>query len=92
MPRLEFEAVLAHELLHVWLLEKDIQLSKKETEGLCNLGSALVYQADNSKLAERLLEKMESSSDRLYGKGFRKMKDKLQRLGWKGLKKLIENK
>jgi hypothetical protein len=52
MPKLEFEAVLAHELLHVWLVEENIEMSFKETEGFCNLGSALVYKSDNSKLAQ----------------------------------------
>ncbi len=86
IPQLNFDAVLAHELLHVWLIERDIKLSQKETEGFCNLGSALVYNADDSKFARVLLERMENSPDRMYGRGYRKMSDRLRRLGWKRLK------
>jgi hypothetical protein len=86
IPRLEFEAVLAHELLHAWLIENHSTLSKKETEGFCDLGSALIYQADGSKLAEMLLKRMEERTDRIYGKGYRKMNAKLKKLGWKRLK------
>ncbi|MCP5103463.1 MAG: protein DA1 [bacterium] len=89
IPQLNFDAVLAHELLHVWLIERDIKLSQKEAEGFCNLGSALVYQADDSKFARVLLERMESSPDRMYGKGYRQMKDRLRRLGWKRLKESL---
>ncbi len=91
MPSLEFEAVLAHELLHVWLTENHINLSKKEMEGFCNLASALVYLNDNSKLAQLLLKRMESSSDRIYGKGYRIMNKKLKKYGWKKLKRKISN-
>lgn len=86
IPQLNFEGVLAHELLHVWLIEKDIRLSQKEAEGFCNLGAALVYRADDSAFGRFLLEQMEESPDRMYGKGYRKMNDRLRRLGWKRLK------
>ncbi len=86
MPQLEFEAVLAHELLHAWLIERNIKRSKKDTEGFCNLGSALVYKTENSRFAQILLKRLENNPDRLYGKGYRKMNDKLQQWGWQKLK------
>ncbi len=89
MPQLAFEGVLAHELLHVWLNEHNIKMSEKETEGFCNLGQAMVYEKDNSKLAQSFLEQLENSDDRIYGKGYRKMKKQLQRYGWTRLKRLL---
>lgn len=89
IPRLEFEAVLAHELLHVWLIKNNIDLPGKEKEGFCNLGCALVYRADGSKLGKVLLNKMKDNPDPVYGKGYRMMNERLQDLGWKTLKKSI---
>lgn len=88
MPQLQFEASLAHELLHVWLTEKNIdrQLSNKDIEGFCNLGCALVYNHDNSKFSSLKLELMERNPDKWYGKGYREMKKRLQRFGWRRLK------
>ncbi|MCP5052443.1 MAG: protein DA1 [bacterium] len=86
MPRLQFEAVLAHELLHVWLIHRDSRLSDKLTEGFCNLGSALVYQSDGGAYARLMLKQMEENPHRLYGKGYRAMSRKLHQVGWKRLK------
>lgn len=88
LPKTEFEGVLAHELLHVWLKESEIELSSSNTEGFCNLGSMLVYENSKSKFAQILLENMENDPDRKYGRGYRKMKKKLNKWGWK---KLLRN-
>ncbi len=82
LPKLEFKGVLAHELLHVWLNEREIKLSHQQTEGFCNLGSQLIYKKEASRLADILLERLESNPDPNYGKGFRKMKKKLDKTGW----------
>jgi len=87
LPRIQFESVLAHELFHVWLNEQDIRISPKESEGFCNLASALIYQADTSELARHLLEKMHQDPDPVYGDGYRKMHKTLQQLGWQRLLK-----
>jgi hypothetical protein len=86
LPQLQFQSVLAHEFLHVWLMEKDIKLSTKDMEGFCNLGSALLYETEDSPFARFLLKQLEENPDRLYGGGYRKMKRLLQRLGWNRLK------
>lgn len=88
LPQLQFEAVLGHEFMHVWLNEKDIhnRLSNKDMEGFCNLACALVYEKDNSPFGRIKLKQMQDNPDRWYGKGYRNMKRRLQRLGWRRLK------
>lgn len=83
LPRLMFHAVLAHELIHVWLNERRLHhWSPKEVEGFCNLGSALVYQQDHSPLARVLEQRLESDPDPVYGDGYRLMKKRLHKKGW----------
>ncbi len=86
MPLIQFEAVLAHELLHAWLTAKEIALSEKETEGFCNLGSALVFQAESSPYSRLMVKHLQENPDRIYGDGYRLMNQRLQKLGWQRLK------
>ncbi|MBF0491700.1 MAG: protein DA1 [Deltaproteobacteria bacterium] len=93
LPQIEFEAVLAHELLHVWQNEKEFKFSPLYNEGLCELGSFLIYSNDPSDLAKFLIKRMSESKDPVYGNGFRLMLNKLQALGWKRLMAdLLKNK
>lgn len=92
LPLTEFKAVLAHELLHVWLIENDIDLPAREMEGFCNLGAMLVDQSEKSAFAQVLLSQLETNPDPVYGAGYRIMKKKLDRFGWEGLiRKLVLN-
>lgn len=92
LPRLLFEGVLAHELLHVWLNEhpETRQRSPTEIEGFCNLATALVYQQENTPLAQYHLQRMHESSDPIYGEGFRQQNQRLQQLGWEGLRQWMQ--
>lgn len=85
LPLEEFKAVLAHELLHVWLIEHKVDLSHTNTEGFCNLGAMLVNQTENSPFSLNLLRQLENNPDPVYGDGYRTMKERLDRLGWDGL-------
>ena len=91
LPILEFEAVLAHEYFHVWLQENNINLDKNETEGFCNLASAHIYKANGSKFAQIHLNAMDTDSDPIYGEGYRKMKERLEKFGWKILIETLLN-
>jgi hypothetical protein len=84
LPRLLFMGVLAHELLHVWLNERQLNdvWGEKEIEGFCNLATALIYQKDGTPLAQVLLERLEKDKNPIYGEGYRKMASKLQKTGW----------
>ena len=93
LPKIEFEAVMAHELLHVWQQEHEVKFSPLYCEGLCELGAFLIYSEDDSELARHLIQKMLKSSDPVYGNGFRLMHQKLQTLGWRGLiEQILQNK
>ena len=88
MPLIEFESVLAHELLHTWLNQNEIKMSTQETEGFCNLGSYLVLSKANTKHASILFRSMIENPDINYGVGFRNM---LKDLGKKGWHKLVSD-
>lgn len=85
LPKLEFDAVLAHEMLHVFLTENNISLPHHKMEGFCNLGSYLIYARDKSKHGQVMLAHMESNPDFAYGVTFREMKSILLKSGWKEL-------
>ena len=85
LPRIEFESVLAHELLHIWLHQNQIKLSLETEEGFCNLGRYLIYQNDHTQFATIHLQAMENDPDPIYGLEYRKMKTKLKQKGWKNL-------
>lgn len=83
MPRVEFEGVLAHEMLHVWLNEHDIKMTAAETEGLCNLGSYLIYKKSGTDHAGLLIRQMDNSKDPIYGEGYRDIRQRMEKLGMK---------
>ena len=63
LPKIEFEAVLAHELLHVWINHNKIDLSFEEEEGFCNLGRYLIYNNDQTHFSNIHLKAMEKNQD-----------------------------
>lgn len=85
LPKLEFDAVLAHEMLHVFLTENNINLPFNKMEGFCNLGSYIIYERDKSKHGQVMLAHMEKNPDYAYGVTFREMKSKLLKFGWREL-------
>ena len=82
LHEIEFKAVLAHEFLHVYLFQKDYKLSPEYREGFCNLGSQLIYENNNSKLAKQKIDSMYENPDPVYGMGFKKMNYVLKQNGW----------
>lgn len=84
-PRLEFLGTLAHELLHVWQNEHDIKLSPMKCEGLCNMGSYLIYSTENTPIAQRYIKNLKDSPDPIYGEGYRYVFNKYQQYGWNKL-------
>lgn len=82
LPLTMFRAVLAHELLHVYLFENDLELRSDIREGFCNLGSELVYKDIDSEYAKFCLLNMQKSQHPEYGIGYRKMSKLLDQRGW----------
>lgn len=86
LPRIFFKGVLAHELLHSWLLLYAIDLPSAEKEGFCNLGKFLVLKNEKDHGAQYMISYfLETNSDPVYGGGYRLMKKRLEKLGWRGL-------
>ncbi len=85
-----FNAVLAHELLHVYLFQHHLDLRSDVREGFCNLGSNIVYEHYGSKLCKYRLKSMDESTDPDYGLGYKRMKSSLDKIGWKKLLKNLE--
>ena len=79
LPKIQFEAALAHEFLHIWLFKKNITLDKPLMEGFCNLGSYLIYKLDDTKFSKILLlslENTETNSDAYKYTILKKMMEK----------------
>ena len=91
LPKIEFEAVLAHELLHIWLHQNNIILSSQLKEGFCNLGSYLIYNNDNTHFSTIHLQAMSNYKNIVYGQGYREMRVQLEKLGWKKLISDLQN-
>ena len=89
LNQLEFEGVLAHELLHVWIDYNNIRLNESKLEGFCNLGSAMVYKYYNNQLSNILLKSMRNNDDPIYGRGYKYMNSILKVHGWKSFKSIL---
>lgn len=73
LPKIQFAGVLAHEMLHAWQNEKGISLPPPATEGFCNVGSYVVYEAIGTELARYFIRCLEGDPNPVYGDGFRKV-------------------
>ena len=91
LPKILFESILAHELLHFWVRYNGVDDPENE-EGFCNIGKALVlnyYAAKRGdKYAEFIRTLTNNDPDYYYGVKFLEQKRKLQDMGWK---EYIEN-
>ena len=85
----EFSGVLAHEMLHAWQVQNEIHMPAKDTEGLCNLGSYLMYIALAGSINKMHIKQLESNPDSIYGDGFCEMFARLEDFGWSELIKRI---
>jgi DNA-directed RNA polymerase subunit N (RpoN/RPB10) len=82
LPRMEYTAVIAHELMHVWLgLKAPMYQDNAMVEGTCNYASYLVLKQIGSDDANRRIEEMTNSPDAIYGEGFRKVTAEVNRTG-----------
>ena len=71
LPKVQFAGILAHELIHLWVDIKNLKLSRNFEEGLCNLGSWMVYTSANTPLSKILIQNLYDNPDPVYGDGFR---------------------
>ena len=92
LPMLHFQGVLAHEMLHSWLVLYGREVTRDECEGFCNLGEAFIYTKDGSDFAGFLLRRMYKNEDLVYGEGYRLQKQRYEKLGWAGLLESLKHK
>ncbi len=71
LPREEFAAVAAHELVHAHLVTAGFPpLTGEVEEGLCELGSYLWLRSRTDPFAEVLVRRLQENRTGTYGKGF----------------------
>lgn len=83
--KIEFAGTLAHELMHVWQNENQIKLPPPSCEGLCNLGSWLIYTTISASKASFFVKCLMESPDPIYGDGFRHVFQIYEKTGWDGV-------
>ena len=86
-PKIEFEAILAHEYLHIWQILNNINLDKNRSEGVSSIGNYIIYKAYNNEYSNAKLAIM-NSDDYIYKEGFSKYKNSINN---DSLKKIIKN-
>lgn len=89
LPYLLCTGVLAHELLHVWQNTKGLKPDNLICEGMCELGSGLVYKRNKTKLGQVLFDSIEKNMELTYSDGFKFMKTLLENQGWNAVKQYV---
>ena len=91
LPRIEFAATLAHEILHIWQIENGIQLPSLKCEGLCNMGSYIIYENMSVQKASYYKKSLMESPDPIYGDGFRLIYSIYEQCGLEKLFEMAKN-
>lgn len=82
LPYEAFLATAAHELMHAWIhLNGRQDAVRWFKEGSCNMAAYLALRAKRTIEAEYQIEQMHRQTDRIYGRGFRKVLRYAQRRG-----------
>ncbi len=75
MPKIDFMAVAAHELMHIWqYLNAPLKNDPALCEGSCNYASYLLMKHYPGKDADFRIKSLLENSDPVYGDGFRRVK------------------
>lgn len=82
IPKKEFEAVAAHELMHVWqYLYAKQKLKPQFSEGSAELASYLYHNQFDDDYSRFIIYKTKTNENRTYGEGFRRIKRVVDKLG-----------
>lgn len=83
LSRVQFAKTLAHEMLHIYQYQHNIESSDKaKYEGFCNLGSYQILKQINNVEARAAIKNLKESDDPIYGDGFRTMLGFFENGGW----------
>lgn len=85
----EFGEVLAHEMLHCWMFERNIYPPLELCEGFCELGAFLFMQRINRPNALFRAQCIMNNPDPVYGDGFRMVYQSYLVGGWSAAIHLI---
>lgn len=94
MQKFIFASTLAHELLHAWQQDNNLDEfhhygeephNTALCEGFAQMGSFLVYDIIEHPLARYMLEQMFYRTDPFYGIAFRKIHARYKQVGWSGI-------
>jgi len=85
MPELQMAAVLAHEILHVWLQRAGVHSAGTPwIEGSCEYAAYLMMADLNTKESQFVVQHFETNTDSIYGGGFRQVKQFVAKHGVDG--------
>jgi hypothetical protein len=86
LPELLFRGVVIHELGHVWLVVQEVQrLPSWQEEGFCELLSYRFYSEMHTREAQYRAENIERNPNAVYGGGFRRMHEYVNKRGFPAL-------
>lgn len=91
LPKIEFAGTLAHEILHIWQIENGIELPPLKCEGLCNMGSYIIYENMTARKAPYYKENLMKNPDPVYGDGFRLIYSIYEQSGLEELFEMAKN-
>jgi hypothetical protein len=82
LPGLLFDAVVAHELTHVWFRVHGVEPAPIVNEGVAELTAYWMLTQAASPHAAAMASQIANNRDRLYGRGFRLAHGAERRHGW----------
>jgi hypothetical protein len=86
LPREHFQAVIAHELIHAWLVIQGYpKLEPVTEEGLAEIGAYFWLRLQHTLQARQRLHVMFHNEDPIYGKGFLAARLAMEQLSLPGL-------
>ena len=85
LPETSFRSTCAHELMHIWFYSRGItDASPVMIEGSCNMASYLMLSRMKTPEASYLMQSFSEDKSRIYGKGFQKARNLVDRKGLSG--------
>ena len=92
LPEAQLKEVLAHELMHVWMMSHtDERHALAVSEGSCQFAAYLVLSEDQSEQGRFYLEQLLTNDDPIYGEGLRQVMRIVEREGTAGWLDYLKN-
>jgi len=83
MPQKDFEAVAAHELMHIWqYINSPEKLEPQLAEGSAEYVAYLHMNRQYDEYSKYIVHEIETNRDSIYGDGFRRIKNLVEKRGF----------